>query len=167
MAPRFEDLIDRHHKEIFSYLWRLLGNARRSDVALDTEDLVQEVYMRAYEAFSSLRPNSNYRAWLYKIATNCAFTKLRQSQTQREKMTMLTNLPRAGDDSSAQKDLQRQLRIAVDELPAKQKACITLRYLNDLNYPEIAEVVGCSEVSARANVYQAIQRLRSILKEDQ
>jgi RNA polymerase sigma factor (sigma-70 family) len=81
-------------------------------------------------------------------------------------MTMLTNLPRAGDDSSAQKDLQRQLRIAVDELPAKQKACITLRYLNDLNYPEIAEIVGCSEVSARANVYQAIQRLRSILKED-
>jgi RNA polymerase sigma factor (sigma-70 family) len=78
---------------------------------------------------------------------------------------MLTTLVKGDDDSSARNDMQRQLRIAVDELPAKQKACITLRYLNDLNYPEIAEIVGCTEVSARANVSQAIRRLRNALRE--
>jgi RNA polymerase sigma-70 factor (ECF subfamily) len=165
MTPRFDDLIDRHHDEIFSYIWRLLGKTRRADIATDAEDLAQEVFMRAYEAYPKLRQNSNYRAWLYKIATHCAFTKLRQTKNQREKNTMLTTLVKGDDDSSARNDMQRQLRIAVDELPAKQKACITLRYLNDLNYPEIAEIVGCTEVSARANVSQAIRRLRNALRE--
>lgn len=46
MTPRFEDLIKRHHDEIFAYLWRLLGRERQSDVALDVEDITQEVFMR-------------------------------------------------------------------------------------------------------------------------
>lgn len=54
MAQRFEELIERHHDEIFSYLWRLIGTARRSDIAPDAEDLVQEVFMRAYQAYLRL-----------------------------------------------------------------------------------------------------------------
>ena len=165
MVQRFEDLIERHHDEIFAYLWRLLGKQQRSDVTLHVEDLVQDVFMRAYEAFSSLRQDSNYRAWLYKIATNCAFTKLRQVKHRGEKNMMLMNLANGDDDSSARRDMEKQLQLAVNDLPLKQKACVTLRYLNDLDYPEIAELVGCSEVSARANVSQAIRRLRNALME--
>src|SRR5207247_8622062 len=84
MAPRFEPLIEQHHDEIFAYLWRLLGKERRRDGALDVEDLVQKVCLRAYESFAGLRPNSNHRAWLYKIETNCAYTKLRQMKSQRD-----------------------------------------------------------------------------------
>ena len=166
MPPRFEELIDRHHDEIFSYLWRLLGQARHADVSLDAEDLVQEVFMRAYEAFSSLRRDSNHRAWLYKIASHCAFTKLRQTNNRREKITNLEHAAAAPDVTYASEDRQRSLRAAVDELPAKQKACVTLRYFDDLDYPEIAEIVGCSAASARANVYQAIRQLRHALTED-
>jgi len=58
MTPRFEDLIERHHDEIFAYLWRLLGKERQSDVALEVEDITQEVFMRAYESYLSLRPTA-------------------------------------------------------------------------------------------------------------
>src|SRR5438093_6673688 len=85
MAPRFEPLIEQHHDEIFAYLWRLLGKDRRRGGAMDVEDLVQEVFLRAYESFAGLRPNSNHRAWLYKIATNCAYTKLRQMKSRRRR----------------------------------------------------------------------------------
>jgi DNA-directed RNA polymerase specialized sigma24 family protein len=51
-------------------------------------------------------------------------------------------------------------------LPAKQKACVTLRYLQDLDYPEIAEILGGSQESARANVSQAVRRLRLVLEEE-
>src|SRR5574341_645063 len=163
MAPRFEELIDRHHDEIFSFLWRLLGEARRADVTLDVEDLVQEVFLRAYRAFSSLRQNSNHRAWLYKIATRCAFTKLRQTKNRRDKIAALTELAPRPDVSSARAVTQRQLHAAVDELSPKQKACVTLRYFDELDYSEIAEIVGCTEVSARANVSQAIRQLRNSL----
>ena len=49
-------------------------------------------------------------------------------------------------------------------LPVKQKACVTLRYLQDLDYPEIAQILSCSQESARANVYQAIRQLRLALE---
>ena len=166
MTARFDDLIERHHDEIFAYLWRLLSKQQRSDVALEVEDLTQEVFMRAYEAFSSLRPNSNHRAWLYRIATNCAFTKLRQAKTRREKIAELKASTDTLEGSAAPDSVPtNNLQAAVNQLSPKQKACVTFRYFDDLDYPEIAELVGCSEVSARANVSQAIRKLRSIVKE--
>ena len=100
MAPRFEPLIEQHHDEIFAYLWRLLGKERRRDGAMDVEDLVQEVFLRAYESFAGLRPNSNHRAWLYKIATNCAYTKLRQMKSRRDGKRLLPGAEKFGTTSA-------------------------------------------------------------------
>ncbi len=52
MALRFEELIERHHDEIFAYLWRLTGNDGRRDAATDVEDLTQDVFLRAYDSFA-------------------------------------------------------------------------------------------------------------------
>ncbi len=164
MAVRFETLIENHHDEIFAYLWRLLGRQRCADIGLDVEDLVQDVFMRAYEAFAKLRPDSNHRAWLYKIATNRAFTNLRRAKLQREKIAVLEGSPGGGNVSTPE-IAAANVRAAVDRLTPKQKACVTLRYFNDLDYAEIAAIVGCSAVSARANVSQALRQLGKILKE--
>ncbi|MDP2603487.1 MAG: RNA polymerase sigma factor [Deltaproteobacteria bacterium] len=168
MALRFEELIERHHDEIFAYAWRLLAGDRSSDRKTDAEDLVQEVYLRAYRNFSRLRANTNHRAWLYKIATHCAYSRLRQIQGGRRKLAALASvaaaLGSASDIAASQGQIDRRLRLLVNQLPAKQKACVTLRYFQDLDYPEIAQVLGCSLESARANVYQAIRRLRLALE---
>ena len=170
MALRFEELIERHHDEIFAYLWRLMGNDERRDGGLDVEDLTQDVFLRAYESFSRLRPNSNHRAWLYKIATHCAYSQLRRMKRRREKLSSLkhTSLQQetATEVSSLHKQMEQTVRALVNRLPAKQKACVTLRYLQDLDYPEIAQILSCSQESARANVYQAIQRLRIALEKE-
>ncbi|MDZ4342379.1 MAG: RNA polymerase sigma factor [Candidatus Binatia bacterium] len=168
MALRFEELIERHHDEIFAYAWRLLAGDRSSDRKTDAEDLVQEVYLRAYRNFSRLRANTNHRAWLYKIATHCAYSRLRQIQGGRRKLAALASvaaaLGSASDIAASQGQIDRRLRLLVNQLPAKQKACVTLRYFQDLDYPEIAQVLGCSLESARAKVYQAIRRLRLALE---
>ena len=168
MALRFEELIERHHDEIFAYAWRLLAGDRSSDRKTDAEDLVQEVYLRAYRNFSRLRANTNHRAWLYKIATHCAYNRLRQIQGGRRKLAALASVAAAigsaSDISAPHRQIDRRLRLLVNQLPAKQKACVTLRYLQDLDYPEIAQVLGCSLESARANVYQAIRRMRLALE---
>ena len=168
MALRFEELIERHHDEIFAYLWRLMGNDGPGDGSTDVEDLTQDVFLRAYDSFAGLRPNSNHRAWLYKIATHCAYTQFRRMKRRRDKLSLLkqsaTELERASDDSSSRKDMEQRVLALVNELPAKQKACVTLRYLQDLDYPEIAQILSCSQESARANVYQAIRHLRLALE---
>ena len=165
MATRFEELIELHHDEIFVHLWRLVGKQQRSDVTLEVEDLVQDVFMRAYVAFPRLRRDSNHRAWLYKIATNCAFTKLRRAKSRRAKMAILKASTGMLDEAASNETMGSHLQAAVDKLPPKQKACVTLRYFADLDYSEIAAIVGSSEVSARANVSQAIRQLRNAIEE--
>jgi RNA polymerase sigma-70 factor (ECF subfamily) len=166
MTPRFEELIDRHHDELCSYLWRLVGKDRDSDISLEVDDLVQEVFLRAYENYNRLRPDSNARAWLYKIATNYALTKLRRLKKQRDAALLLRNTPVVHDDSRRPASMANRIKHLLASLPGKQRACVTLRYLQDLDYSEIAQTLDCSQESARANVYQAIQRLRVVLKED-
>jgi RNA polymerase sigma-70 factor, ECF subfamily len=170
MTLRFEQLIERHHDEIFAYLWRLMGKDGRRDGATDVEDIVQEVFLRAYESFSRLRPNSNHRAWLYKIATHCAYSQLRRMRHRREKLSSLmhsaTNQETGSETASLHQFTEQTVRNLVNELPAKQKACVTLRYLQELDYPEIAQILSCSQESARANVYQAIHRMRIALEKN-
>jgi RNA polymerase sigma-70 factor (ECF subfamily) len=170
MALRFEQLIERHHDEIFAYLWRLMGKDGRRDGATDVEDMVQEVFLRAYESFPKLRPDSNHRAWLYKIATNCAYSQLRRMKHRRNKLSSLehssTHQETGTEVSSLHKQMEQTVRTLVNGLPAKQKACVTLRYLQDMDYPEIAQILNCSQESARANVYQAIHRMRMALEKE-
>lgn len=164
--PRFEILIERHHDEIYSYLWRLLHGTGGLGGATDAQDLTQEVFLRAYRAFGRLRPDSNYRAWLYKIATNCAYTALKRGQ--RDGASLPDNIADAAPLPHQQvihNETLATVQQAIEGLPPKQHAALVMRYLQGLKYAEVAQALDCSEDSARANVYQAIRRLRRELAE--
>mgnify|MGYP005849438343 CR=1 FL=1 len=159
---RFEALIDSYHDELFAYLWRLLRDAA------DAEDAAQETFLRAYRAFARLRPGSNHRAWLYKIATNCAYTALKRRRQRANHSTPLLDEahpddgPRP-DELAVAAEGVAVVRRAVEALPAKQRAAVVMRHVQGLDYTEIAEALACSEDSARANAYQGIRRLRQTL----
>lgn len=173
-SVRFETLIERYHDEIFRYVWRLLAGVGKAESDVEAQDLTQEVFLRAFQAFSHLQPNSNHRAWLYKIATNCAYTALKRNRRQSQHAVLSLDEARhlfasANPSPHEQLALNETLGIvrrAIAVLPPKQQAAVTMRHLQDLEYPEIAQALGCSEDSARANVYQAIRRLRQELAED-
>jgi RNA polymerase sigma-70 factor (ECF subfamily) len=171
---RFETLIENYHDEIYGYIWRLLDSATNADSAVEAQDLTQEVFMRAYKAFERLRPDSNYRAWLYKIATHCAYTTLKRGQRRTQYSAPLEDehedlagtdpLP---DQQVAQHETLVAIRRIIAALPVKQQAAVMLRHVQGLDYAEIARALDCSEDSARANVYQAVRRLRQELAKAQ
>lgn len=168
MTP-FEALIEKHHDEIYRYVWRMLYNAGQATVAAD--DLTQETFERAYRAYSRLRPDSNERAWLYKIATNCTLTALRKSSRQARHVTPLPEDTYLGPpdpgpgpaETTSYRALLDQVRVRIERLPDKQRNALILRYVHEMAYEELAEALECSEDSARANVYQALKRLRGEL----
>jgi len=174
-APvRFETLIERHHDEIYRYLWRLLRSAGRSDGAVEAQDITQEVFLRAYRAFGRLRRDSNHRAWLYKIATHCAYTALKRDQRQtRRTVPWLDEIHHSLADEGLLPDQQALLnerlemvRREIAALPSKQQAAVVLRHVQGLDYAAIAQALECSQESARANVYQGLRRLRRVLAEE-
>ncbi len=161
--PPFEELVAKHSSEIYAYLWRLMGSPE------DAEDCLQDAFLRAYRAYPELvsRPKTartNHRAWLYKIAGNAARTQLRRRSREAQRTSDLMETIASRDtpvpDQVQERLSLQQVRRAVDELPYKQRSALLLRKYQGLSYEEIAAALDSTPESARANVYQALKKLR-------
>ena len=154
--PTFNDfdlLVDKHTREIFSYLWRMLWDHE------DAEDALQETFLRAFRGYPALRDHTNLRAWLYKIATNFAYTHLKRRARHDSQVTELLEIH--GDEHFAGRDLIHMILDAIQNLPQKQGAALILRNYQGLTYAEIGEALHCSAEAARANYYQGLKKLRN------
>ena len=159
---RFETLIERHHDELFRYLWQLLRGTR-----LDAADITQETWLRAWKAYDRLRPNSNVRAWLYRIATNCA---LRALERGRREVPQDEDVEYAAQGATPEERCEREELLAlalvqIERLSPRQRAAVTLRFGREFRYAEISEALGCSPESARAHVSLGVRKLRRELEE--
>lgn len=146
-----------YRDEIYRYTWRMVGQTQ------DAQDLTQETFLRAYRAFERLEPESNVRAWLYRIATNTCLTFLKRSgRTQTVPLDAAivadTETPH---DTVSRRELLREVAQAVEALPPRQRAAIVQRKYQGLSYVEMAESLGVSEDTARAHVYQGLRKLRA------
>ncbi|TMB22248.1 MAG: RNA polymerase sigma factor [Deltaproteobacteria bacterium] len=162
MSPRpvsLAELTERHRGEIVGYLARLLGDHQ------EAEDACQEAFMRAHRAFGRLAPDANSRAWLYRIATNTGLNaaRRRSHRAARRADVHPDALPADAGPSLERREELRAVRRAVEALPPRQRAALMLRQFQDLGYAEIAATLGGNEDAARANVYQALKKLRAAL----
>jgi len=156
--PDFEALVAAHSAAIFAYLWRLLRDTA------DAEDCLQDAFLRAYRAYGRLDGHPSPQAWLYRIATNVARTRLKQRAREAVRTAALDpELVAAGPgpaEQVSQKLERAAVAAAVDALPHQQRAALILRQYQGLPYDEIALILECSPAAARANVYQALKKLR-------
>jgi RNA polymerase sigma-70 factor (ECF subfamily) len=159
--PMFNTLLEKHGRELYAYLWRILQNPQ------DAEDCLQDTYLRAFQAYARTTPEWNYRAWLYKIATNVARTHLKKKHRQVENELM----DRAQVEFDPLDGIDRQEQVVrvmreVRRLSFRQRTALMMRKYSDLDYFEIAEALNCTPETARANVYQGLKRLRERLNPD-
>ena len=164
LPPPFDRIIERHQREIMGYLLRATGN--RADAA----DLFQETWLRAYRAYPRLEPESDVRPWLYAIAVNLCRNRARDGARRGRvivaegKENLVMN--RSGKDHPALNDNDGyaavHLRELMSALPARQREALHLRYFAGLDYRGIAVAMDCSQDNARANVSQAMKKLKSM-----
>ncbi len=155
-AMTFGELIDRHQVEVLRYLERLTGRSAEAD------DLFQETFLRAFAAFGRLRPGSNHRAWLYRIATN-QFLNHQRTRARRAETGVPDGLPAHEMSVEHRHDLATRAgraRAAIARLPPRQRAAFVQRTIEEMSYRDIAAGLRCSEEAARAHVYHAVRRLR-------
>jgi RNA polymerase sigma factor (sigma-70 family) len=156
--PSFEDLVQSYSGEIFAYLWRLFQGSS------EAEDCFQDTFLRALRAYPRTPRLRNPRAWLYRVATNTARTHLsRRTRFHTRTADLDDSLPHPAPSIADQIDDRQDLAAvaaAVQALPPKQRAALLMRKYQQLGYPAIAEALGCNQSAARANVYQALQKLR-------
>src|SRR5439155_7055418 len=112
------ELAERYRPEILAYLVRLMGNEP------DAQDACQEAFLRAQGALDRLRPDSNLRAWLYRIATNSALgaARRRALSNTRPFDVALDGLPAGAGSSPEDREQLRRVARPVVARAAKQRA---------------------------------------------
>lgn len=156
--PLFTVVLEQHGDEIFRFACRLTGNRP------DADDLYQETLIKAFRAFGRLSHDANHRAWLYRICSNTWISDRRKHGRVFPMNDILADtlaMP-VPDQAGAldARDLLNEVEHYVDSLPPKQRVALVLRKYHELGYAEIAEVLKCSEAAARANVHEALTKLR-------
>lgn len=157
-VEQVEDWADRYGRELHAYLWRLTGDVQ------DAEDCFQETFLRALRSRSP-SPIGEPRPWLYAVAGNVARTHLRRRRIERDRHAD-PDIDLAAPEGTDERDRWEEVRRVVDRLPQKQRQALLLRRYQGLSYDEVARVLGGSAAAARANVYQAVRKLRQALPEE-
>jgi RNA polymerase sigma factor (sigma-70 family) len=148
--PPFQFAVDQHRDQLARFLSATVG-------PIEADDCLQETLIAALRAYPRLRPESNVRAWLFTIARNKA---LDEHRARARRPVPVVALPEVSSGGDAGEREDPELWHAVRELPAKQRAAVVLRYVNDFSHREVAAVLDCSEEAARRSLHEGLSKLR-------
>lgn len=148
--PPFQKLVDEHARSLHRFLSGMVG-----PVAAD--DCLQETLLAALRSYEGLRHDRNLRGWLFTIAHRKGIDHVRRHARE-----ILSPFP-PDRPSPPQTIRDTDLWYRVGRLPTKQRTAVTLRYLGDLPYADIASVMSISEPAARQNVRAGLASLRKDL----
>jgi len=158
----FEALLRRHQRPLFALAVRLLGNRA------DAEDAVQESFLAAWRRLPDFRGDAAFSSWMYRIVTNrCLTLGQRRRPTVALEDAPGDTVAAPGVDSPEQATLATgrldALHRALDDLPIELRAAWVLRNVEDLGYPEIAEILSCSPDAVRGRIYRARRTLAEVM----
>lgn len=132
----------------------------------DTDEVVQDTFVRAFSSFDSFRGESSLRTWLFTIARRLVLDR-RRAQRRRPTVESLEDVELSNGftalDSMVAAESESQVREAVERLSPTQREVFTLRVGEALSYKEIAEIVGTTEGAARVHYHNALRAIKEAL----
>jgi RNA polymerase sigma-70 factor (ECF subfamily) len=156
----FDQLVLRHQREIYGLCYRYVNNHE------DADDLTQEVFLKAWRAMPRFRGDSAFSTWLYRIGVNTClnFRAARRPASQELPQTLAD--PHPGADARVEVEEEAsKVREALTRLPDKQRATLILKVYHDLSHEEVAEILGSTVGTVKANLFHALANLRKQMAE--
>jgi RNA polymerase sigma-70 factor (ECF subfamily) len=161
-SAAFRQLVVRYERPIYNAAFWVLRSAE------DARDVAQIVFMRVAERSDEYDPRYKFFSWIYRIAVNESLNLLRRGERE-EPLDEGVDYPDS-DDADPQWQLHeaqrsRQLREALMKMSATDRTVLTLRHFSELSYREIGEVLDLDEKTVKSRLFEARQRLKSMLPE--
>jgi len=164
----FGMLLERHRGPVVHFLYRMVQNQAVS------EELAQEVFLRVYRSRETYEPTAKFTTWLFRIATHVALNSIRDRKKEKghesldEEMLDGTERQVADRQPTVEQEMVhevklREVRQAIEALPAKQRAAVLMHKYESLDYAQIAGVLGCSESAIKSLLFRAYETLRDRL----
>jgi RNA polymerase sigma-70 factor (ECF subfamily) len=162
--PAFEELVKKYQREVYGLACRMVSDAE------EAKDLAQQAFLQAFVHIRSFRRDAQFRTWLFRIAINQCYNFLKSRKKFGDPVDC-DEINLAATDTSPEADLvtqddRRRLYEALERLPAKQRAVITLKIEQGLDYQEISRVLGGTAGAARVNYCQALKTLKKLIQSE-
>jgi RNA polymerase sigma-70 factor (ECF subfamily) len=168
----YDELVRRYQGRIYSLVYNMTSNKE------DAEDMVQDVFVKAYSSLKNFRKTASFYTWIYRIAINRTINFLKK-RNKRQALSLndvdegverdpayvefLARESPVRDASLA--ELQKQLNKALLTLSEKHRTVVVLHDIQGVPHDKIARMTGCSEGTVRSRLFYARQRLQAQLTE--
>lgn len=167
--PSFVILLEKHRNSVIHFLYRMIQNQAIA------EELAQEVFLRVYRSRGSYEPTAKFTTWLFRITTHLALNHVRD----RRKDKLHDSIDEKQEDASPRQLADRvanieerllrdarlgEIRQAIEQLPEKQRGAVLMHKYQDMEYSQIAAVLGCSESAVKSLLFRAYEALRLRLR---
>lgn len=162
----FAQIVRLYGPGLLGYISKLNGRDHSS------EDVFQETFKRVHEKSHTFK-GEKLKPWIYRIATNIVYDRARRKKrlkfvslntgTEDGQSDAAAMIEAKSESSPAQQVLRKEMiqkvTQAIDLLPRGQKTALVLSYYQQLSYPEVAEVMGCSVGTVKTQVFRALKTL--------
>jgi RNA polymerase sigma-70 factor (ECF subfamily) len=170
----FEVLVTRHRKPVYNFILRFVRDGAHA------EDVLQETFLRLVKSADSYEKTAKFTTWMYTIARNLCVDAARRGKHRKAAsldapvgadddgatlMDMVASSEAGADRNTINRELALRIRKAIDALPEEQREIFLLREVSDLQFNEIAQIVGIPENTVKSRMRYALEKLREALEE--
>ena len=172
-SKAFDELVTKYRSRAFAMIYHLVHNEQ------DAWDLAQDGFLKAWKSIDRFRFQSSFYTWLYRIMTNVSIDWLRKKQIQggqefddtigHQDLEPGSDLAPKPEPLPAQTmergEVRQRIDAAIAKLTPEHRTVILLKEMEDLQYHEIAEAVGCSIGTVMSRLFYARKKLQTLLKD--
>jgi RNA polymerase sigma-70 factor (ECF subfamily) len=167
-AHSFGILLNRNRNVVVQYLARMVQNQAIA------EELSQDVFIRVYRSREKYEPTARFSTWLYRITTNVALNHFRDEKRSHHNVSLdvqdseqirhqaMDHAPLV-EERLLNEVVAEQIRRAVRSLPPKQRAAVIMHKYDEMDYAQIAGILGCTPSAVKALMFRAYETLRARL----
>jgi len=158
-------LIEAYKGPVFNLVFRMTGSYS------DTDDLSQEIFIRAYQNLQQFDQDKKFFTWLYTLGINLIRNHLKKKEKDAENHTIEHPFPEpktkgdaSGEGNVPSEESMRRLDENMRKLPVDLREAIILKFYQDRTFEEVAAVTGDSLSAVKMRVYRGLQRLKQLME---
>jgi RNA polymerase sigma-70 factor (ECF subfamily) len=168
----FDELVSKYTPKLYGLVYHMTSNRE------DTNDLLQDVFAKAYRSIKRFRGKSSFYTWIYSIATNMTLNFLKKRNRRRTMSLDDVDLAIENDhdfiEATSKSDpvreaniseLQERLNMAMQQLSVDHRAVVTMFDIQGMPHSEISKILGVSEGTVRSRLFYAHRLLQSHLED--
>lgn len=156
----FSALVERHQHLVFNLAYRFMRDSGGA------EDMAQESFIKAFRLLRGFRGDCSFSTWLYRVTVNVCLTELGRRRKRQEVPLEWGRNEHGTTQPDESPDTPELIRACVGELPDRYRAIITLYYLKETPYEEIAQILRIPMGTLKTWMHRARHQLKSIVEKE-